>query len=69
MIKNNLEKVIVPCYCYSIEKTDEDKRSKMSKLLEFWEKNKYFSTQTFEVYELFVYLKLILFEMFLIKYI
>ncbi len=49
MIKSNLENVIVPCFCYSIEKTDDDKRSKMNKLLEFWEKNKYFSTQTLEV--------------------
>ena len=49
MIKSNLENVIVPCFCYSIEKTDDEKRSKMNKLLEFWEKNKYFSTQTLEV--------------------
>lgn len=49
IIKRNLEKIIVPCFCYAINKTDDEKRSKMNKLLELWEKNKYYSTTVIEV--------------------
>ena len=43
MIKKHLELVILPCFCYAYEKLETDKQAKMNKLLDLWEKNKYFS--------------------------
>lgn len=31
-IKKNLEKIVIPCFCYAIDKTDEEKRGKMNKV-------------------------------------
>lgn len=32
MVKQNLEKIIIPCFCYAAEKADAEKRSKMDKV-------------------------------------
>ena len=49
MVKKNIESIIIPCFCFAIEKTDDERKSKMNKLLELWEKNKYFSLSIIEV--------------------
>ncbi len=43
MVKKHLEIVIVPCFCYAIENISSENQAKMNKLLDLWEKNKYFS--------------------------
>lgn len=44
MVKQNLEKVIIPCFCYAAEKADAEKRSKMNKVPN---KNKLFNNHFF----------------------
>ncbi|CAG5119503.1 unnamed protein product [Candidula unifasciata] len=43
-----LETVVVPIFCTSSLSADEDKVQKLNKLLELWEKNKYFGPDTLE---------------------
>ncbi len=43
LVKKNLELVIVPCFCFTIENICSESQEKMKKLLDLWEKNKYFS--------------------------
>ena len=45
LIKKHLELVVLPCFCYAIEKIEQGKRSKMNMLLDLWEKNRYFSEE------------------------
>ena len=49
MARQQFEKVIVPCFCFAMNKTDDEKRVKMNKLLDIWEKDKYFSPEIMEV--------------------
>jgi hypothetical protein len=49
MVKKNIENIIIPSFCFAIEKTDDERKFKMNKLLELWEKNKYFSAAIIEV--------------------
>ncbi|KAH9496814.1 hypothetical protein Btru_010352 [Bulinus truncatus] len=43
-----LETVVVPVFCTSSLSADDDKIQKLNKLLDLWEKNKYFSPDTIE---------------------
>lgn len=45
LIKKHLELVVLPSFCYAIEKVEAGKRSKMNMLLDLWEKNRYFSEE------------------------
>lgn len=48
-LKDNIEKIIIGAYCFAYERNDDEKRIKLSKLVELWFKNKYFSQDTFDI--------------------
>lgn len=39
----------MPCFSYAIENINDEKRLKMNKLLDLWEKNKYFSVPVIQM--------------------
>ena len=42
LIKKQMEKVIIPCFCQTALTLDAEKSPKIDKLLDIWEKTKYF---------------------------
>ena len=48
-LRKSLESVVVPIFSTSSLSADEDKIGKLNKLLNLWEKNKYFGPDTLEV--------------------
>jgi calcium homeostasis ER protein len=42
LIKKQMEKVIIPCFCQTALTLDKEKSPKIDKLLDIWEKTKYF---------------------------
>ena len=49
ILKKHLAVVIIPCFSYAIENICDEKRAKMNKLLDLWEKNKYFSVSVIQM--------------------
>ncbi|CAE1284660.1 CHERP [Acanthosepion pharaonis] len=47
-LKTHLEGIVVPAFCTASVHFTEDKKQKLTKLLNLWESNKYFDTETIE---------------------
>lgn len=47
-LKVNLEKCVIPIFCTAMVGAEEDKKIKLTKLLNLWEQNKYFDITTIE---------------------
>ncbi|GFS15252.1 calcium homeostasis endoplasmic reticulum protein [Elysia marginata] len=47
-LRTALERVVVPVFCTSSLSADQDKIQKLNKLLDLWDKNKYFGQDTLE---------------------
>ena len=44
LVKKQMEKIVIPCFCLTAQNIDAEKASKIDKLLDIWEKTKYFSS-------------------------
>lgn len=49
MVKKQIEKIILPCFCLTSENIDPEKKSKMDRLIDIWDKTKYFPPPIIEV--------------------
>ncbi|CAF1122053.1 unnamed protein product [Didymodactylos carnosus] len=47
-LRLHLEKIIVPTFCLAVDQADEERKGKLVKLLDLWEKNKYFRVEIME---------------------
>jgi hypothetical protein len=49
MVKKHIETIILPCFCLTSENIDPEKKSKMDRLIDIWDKTKYFPPPIIEV--------------------